>query len=215
MMWRKEWGWWLVGCGLAASVLGVWASPVRSQADGQRVFLPIVSRPEEICFQAQAGAVIVEIEAHPAVEEWTVETDFPGYTGTAYYTWRGPDLFAAPGAGVLAYIIEITTPGEYQLRLRNLHIHPDSTLANDVFTRMDNTTWTKTFSPMRGEWTWATWFEFANHSQDSTPGYFLAAGRHLFEISARSADFSLDRFALYLEGVEALDPALPPSPACD
>lgn len=214
-MWQQRAGWWLIGCGLVVGVLAVWVAPLRSQVNGTDAFLPIVARPDELCFQAQAGAVIVEVESHPAVEEWAVETAVPGYTGSAYYTWRGPDLFASPGAGVMAYIIEIDTPGEYQLRLHNLHVHPDSTLANDVFTRMDQTTWIKTFSPVRGEWTWATWFEFANHSQDSTPGHFLNAGRHLFEFSARSADFSLDRFVLYLEGVDVLDPALPPSPACD
>lgn len=202
--------------GMLACLTLAWDDPTRAASDviGTQAFLPLVNRPYQLCFQTQGGAAIVEVEAQTPAEAWAVETAFPGYTGDAYYTWRGPDLYGSPGVAVLTYWIEIAQAGHYQLRLRNLHVHPDSTMANDVFTRMNDGAWVKTFSPERGVWTWATWFELPDHSQDPTPGYDLVPGRHRFEIAPRSADFSLDRFVLFLEGVDVLDPGLPPSAPC-
>lgn len=202
--------------GLLVGLTAAWGSAARAgqQLVGTQMFLPAVSRPYQLCFQAQDGAVIVEIEAQMPTEAWMVETAYPGYTGASYYTWRGPDLYGSPGLAVLTYWVEISQAGHYQLRLRNLHVHPDSTMANDVFTRLNDGTWVKTFSPERGVWTWTTWFDRPDHSQDPTPGYDLTPGRHRFEIAPRSADFSLDRFVLFLEGFAVLDPGLPPSAPC-
>ncbi len=162
-------------------------------------------------FQESGGIVVVEIESAPVVPSWNSETAMLGFTGTSYYTWRGPDLFGSPGSGVLSYYVNITTPGVYNLRIRNRHDFSDSTLENDCFTRMDSGTWVKTYSSQRGQWTWNTNHEFS--SSNKVPAeYDLTAGVHLFQICGRSANFSIDRFHLYLDSVtNALDETRPES----
>lgn len=161
-------------------------------------------------YQESGGIVVVEVESAAVVPSWARETSLSGYTGGAYYTWRGPDLFNSPGSGVLQYHVNITTGGSYGMRLHNRHDHPDSTLANDCFTRMDGGTWIKTYSSTRGQWTWHTRHE--HNGTHGDPAYALTPGIHRFEISGRSADFSIDRFHLYLPSVaNPLDTSRPPS----
>jgi hypothetical protein len=156
------------------------------------------------------GSIRIEIESAPP-SEWKRETPLPGYTGTGYYTWRGGDLFGAPGRGVLRFAIRIGRGGTWHLRLRNRHDFEDATLENDCFTRMDDGPWIKTYSSERGAWTWST-----NHETERAKApaqYELEPGLHMLEISARSKNFSLDRIALYRDGAAAaLDPSIPATP---
>ncbi len=157
------------------------------------------------------GAVVFEAESAAAAADWRAETALAGFTGASYYTWRGGDLFGAPGKGVLRFRFRVGRGGTWRLRLRNRHDFADSTLENDCFTRLDDGPWTKTYSSERGRWTWNT-----NHESEAGKGparYELEAGEHVLEISGRSKNFSIDRVALIREGEErALDPARPPSP---
>jgi len=182
-----------------------WASLALLAAAGLAASAPLAG-----VFQESGGIVVVEVEAEPAVPSWVSETGLAGYTGSAYHTWRGSDLFNSPGTAILRYDINISTPGRYTLAIRNRHDHLDSTLENDCFTRMDGGTWIKTYSSTRGQWTWHTVHEDGgNHL---TPEYDLTAGAHTFEISARSANYSIDRFHLYLGTVaNPLDDTRPPS----
>jgi len=154
---------------------------------------------------------VVEIESHPVSGSWARETSLAGYTGSAYYTWRGADLFGSPGSGVLRYRFSVSTGGTWHLRIHNRHDFADSTEQNDCFTRMDGGAWVKTFSSTRGQWTWATNHEFDANTKPPAQ-YTLTAGTHTLELSGRSQGFSIDRFHLYRDGVaNPTDPTRPPS----
>lgn len=159
--------------------------------------------------QETGGRIVVEVERCAPSGDWKSETALGGFSGSAYYTWRGPDLFGAPGRGVLSYSFVASKAGVYHLRIQNRHDDADATLHNDCFTRMDGGEWIKTFSSERGRWTWGT-----NHEDGKSKGparYTLAAGVHLLEISGRSSRFSIDRIHLFREGTpEAV--TLAPSP---
>jgi hypothetical protein len=152
------------------------------------------------------GVVVVEVESAPAAKGWRPETKLDGYTGSSYYTDTG-------GGRALEYVIVITTPGKYNLRIRNRHDFHDSTLQNDCWTQMDDGDRVKTFSHKRGEWTWATNHEI--HGGGKPPAsYELDAGRHVFKISGRSSGFSIDRFHLYMGNAKSsLDESRPESRA--
>lgn len=152
------------------------------------------------------GIVVVEVESAPAAKGWRQETKLDGYTGSSYYTDAG-------GGKALEYVIVITTPGKYNLRIGNRHDFHDSTLQNDCWTQMDDGDRIKTFSSKRGEWTWATNHEI--HGGGKPPAsYELDAGRHVFRISGRSSGFSIDRFHLYMGSAKSsLDESLPESRA--
>ena len=157
-------------------------------------------------FVESEGIVVVEVESAPAAKGWEEETKLDGYTGRSYYTDTG-------GGGALEYVIVITNPGRYNLRIRNRHDFHDSTLQNDCWTQMDDGPRVKTFSHKRGEWTWATNHEI--HGGGKPPAsYELDAGRHVFRVSGRSSGFSVDRFHLYKgDAKTAPDETLPESRA--
>ncbi len=148
-------------------------------------------------WQVEGGNLMIEVETEgPA--GWTVDTQYPGFGGTSFYRWDGPDFFNNPGNAVLRYDIEVHEAGTYELRLHNRHQHNDSTEENDCWTRMDNGSWEKTFSNGPGtvnNWTWETEFELPGFPDAS---FDLSVGRHVFEISARSNGFMIDRINFHI-----------------
>jgi hypothetical protein len=164
------------------------------------LFMAAAARAQEPVYQESGGIVVVEIESAAVAGSWAKETSLSGFTGSSYYTWRGPDLFGSPGSGVLRYRFQVGASGTYSFRIHNRHDFADSTLENDCFTRMDGGAWVKTFSGTRGQWTWATNHEFSHDSKPPAQ-YTLTAGEHVLEFSGRSAGFSIDRFHLYLSSV--------------
>lgn len=149
--------------------------------------------------QETGGRVVIEVERCAPSGDWKSESGLEGFSGASYYTWRGPDLFGAPGRGILAYTFTVGKAGVYQLRIRNRHDDADSTLHNDCFTRMDGGEWIKTYSSLRGQWTWNTNHE---HGETKAPArYSLSPGVHTLELSGRSTRFSIDRIHLYRDGL--------------
>lgn len=192
--------------------------PVVTQAMGGSglVYLPLVMKPEPLIecttYIEQGGLLVFEVESIPPVEHWVEQTDLPGYTGDSYYTWHGPDYFSTPGVGILSYPILINTAGWYNFRLHNRHDWPDPSQQNDLFAQMDGAGWIKTFSSQRGVWTFRTAFD--HHTYQGNAEYFLSAGPHTLELSARSAGFAIDRVVFYRQdgGVNGEDASLPVSP---
>ena len=181
--------------------------------NNHQIWLPIIMQAEEEieepipgCYREVNGLIFAEIESVPLVDQWALETDLEGYTGTGYYTWRGPDLFLSPGHGILTYVLDITTPGLYNMRIHNRHDFIDPTEENDIFTRINGGEWVKTFSWQNLEWTYTTGLEYPNHHFDLAPSYHLEAGRHTFEISARSHGFSIDHILFFHQSLYGAEP---------
>ncbi|QDV04630.1 hypothetical protein Poly30_01210 [Planctomycetes bacterium Poly30] len=146
------------------------------------------------------GLIVVEMESGLATGSWAEETSLTGFTGSGYLRWAGANMYSAPGADAFGFDFWIEEPGEYSFRIHNRHDHPDSTLANDLWVRMDEGDWVKAFSWQRGQWTWATNHEFSPSNKPEAR-YDLTAGNHRIEFSGRSTDFSVDRFHLFDAGV--------------
>lgn len=142
------------------------------------------------------GIVAVDIEDVEAKKPWKKETTLKGFTGESYYIWRGGNSFGRAGGGTMEFNIIISRPGEYNLSIYNRHDFHDSTLENDCFTQMDDDKWVKTFSSKKGEWIWQATHEWSG-SKKIPAKYTLNAGLHTFRISARSKNFSIDRFHLW------------------
>lgn len=157
---------------------------------------PALSAQTEYC--EENGLLIHEIEDQAPAGGWVEETQFAGYAGTSYFRWNGGDQFNSPGNGTLTYTLNITTPGDYQLRLHNHHNDPDTTMENDCWTRMDGSTWVKTYSG-QNNWNWLSRFEYSNGTKEPAH-YNLSAGLHTFQISGRSQNFRIDRAHFFLSG---------------
>ncbi len=141
--------------------------------------------------------IVFQVESVPAVGNWIFENVVSGFTGTGYFRRSGPDFFGSPGVDTLTYTFYVAEAGEYRLRIRNYHDHPDSTLENDCWVKIDTHPWEKIFSGEINFWSWST-------KQD--PGglnakYTLAAGQHTIRISGRSSGYHMDRFHLFKAGV--------------
>ncbi|GJM22804.1 MAG: hypothetical protein DHS20C15_27190 [Planctomycetota bacterium] len=172
-----------------------------------------LSQQEGFC--AQDGLIVIEVENAPPAGSWVAETSLGGFTGDSYYRWSGPDLFTSPGSGVLTYTINITDPGDYQMRYRNFHDDPDHTMENDAWTRMDGGSWVKTYSGPGEIWTFHTRHEYS-HDNKQPAHYNLSAGYHTFQISGRSHDFRIDRIHFFkTNGPTHENASLPESPFGD
>ena len=171
-------------------------------------YLPNMTKPACYRYVEENHLLVMEVEHAPAVDQWSVETNLAGFTGDSYYTWRGPNYFGNPGNAILTYPILINNPGEFNFRLHNRHDFPDPTEDNDVWVRVDNGPWVKAFSPVAGQWTWGTFFDFGDSQTNAS--YLLSAGPHTIELSARSQDFSIDRIHLHKDPANE-DASLPVS----
>lgn len=175
---------WTVGCsGSGAEPNGPTASEI---ADG--AYLP------------DDGLLVVDLESGSPSGGWTAETALAGFTGGSYLRWAGANLFGTPGTDPFGFDFWIEDPGRYHFRIHNRHDDPDSTMANDLWVRMDGGDWVKAFSWQRGQWTWATQHEFSPSDKPQAE-YTLARGNHRIEFSGRSFDYMVDRFHLYDDGV--------------
>ncbi len=152
------------------------------------------------------GMIVFEVESHPPVSGWEKKTELDGYTGACYYL--------STGGGQMSWRLFIIRGGKYRLYLRNRHDHPDHTLENDCFTKMDDGPSWKTYSSKRGQWTWHTKHE-PPQNRHLDPIYHLSPGIHTFTISGRSAGFMIDRvhFArIDISKKKAEDATLAPTP---
>jgi hypothetical protein len=148
-------------------------------------------------FQESNGLVVAEIESVPAVSQWLEESTQAGFTGESYYRWTGPNHFGQPGNAILTYPIEIYNAGTYTIRIHNFHSHPKASQQNDCWIRVDGGTWHKFFSNagLTGVWNWAGGIEGGGGSVAAE--FFLGAGTHTIEISARSFGYHIDRMHVY------------------
>lgn len=180
------------------------------------IYLPLVVRPDDgACYFTELrdetgnprGGIILEPEVLPLVDDWVLETEKAGFTGAGYIRWHGADQFAAPGLGRVVFPLQVFTPGTYQFRMHNLHDHPDQTMENDMWVRLDSGPWYKVFSHDGGlaDWNWETRFDLGGGPPFLAPEFpNVTAGLHTLEIAGRSHNFRLNRMALY-RGSEVID----------
>jgi hypothetical protein len=164
-------------------------------------------------FQPDRELVVVEVESVPPATNWTPSTLLPGFTGTSYYRWDGPDLYTSPGSGILLYDFEIEVAGNYLFYIHNRHEDPQPDLENDVWVRVDGGSWDKVYSNYGtasvGVWNWYSYVDPSSGS-DYQANYTLSAGRHTLEFSGRSNGFNIDRFVFV--GNTPRDPFDPTNP---
>jgi len=148
------------------------------------------------------GLVVIQPETKPVATGWVVETSTSGYTGPGYIKYDGPNYFVSPGNSSMEYKINITQPGRYEIRLRANKKNPEPSEDNDVWLKIDNGTWYKTYNANQdiNKWSWNTQYEIEHHV-NTPPAYAeLTAGVHTLYLSGRSKGFYIDRIHLYLPG---------------
>lgn len=158
------------------------------------------TRSEDV-YTESAGLIVIEFESASISGEWTKETSLPGYSGAAYYVWRGNDYFGSPGKSVLSYFFNVQNEGEYIFNLRSYNSCSSSTECNDVWIRMDNGPWVKTFTSTNSQWTWSTNHEFSSINKIPA-SYNLSQGFHCIEFSGRSRGFAIDRMVFHKSFVD-------------
>lgn len=159
-------------------------------------------------YQESGGIVVVEMESIPVWSSYVLDTTYPGYSGSGYYTWSGRDLpnqwpnfepLTPTGTPVL---FNITTPGVYQLRFHWW----EAVDWNAIFLQMDDepggwqdNKWQLIYAPPpAGRWTWETYWDAPGHPQIS---FNLTAGVHRLTIAGGTTGIGLDRFHLFLDSV--------------
>ncbi|MEM9127868.1 MAG: DUF4038 domain-containing protein, partial [Pseudomonadota bacterium] len=131
--------------------------------------------------------------------DWVFENDKPGFTGTGYYRWAGPDSFNInrAGSGTMGYVVDIpaSDAGIYRFAFRARRIARNdgrTDLNNDIWMRVieessgeqvqpdgeaGQTWWKMFFSGSLTDWVWSNNLDRQDGSK--LPAiYNLSAGRH-------------------------------------
>lgn len=148
-----------------------------------------------------AKTISVEIESVPATGEWRKETDYAGYGGSGYYSWRGANQFENKSYQPLEYTVNAPQEGLYRLQLYNYHIHPDVTEENDAWIQVNSSQAYKTFSHRTNQWLWSDELEIFGDIKGA-PLFYLYQGENAVTVAPRSANFSIDAFRLIREEPE-------------
>ena len=126
-------------------------------------------------------------------------------------------------SGVLTYQFNVTTPGQYVVRL---HSYGETDMYKSVFFKMDedqsfstpdHNGWVEYFVNAVNQWSWDTRMVAYNGStwNDVTPVVTLGAGVHTIRLSGRDSAYAVDRIAIFLQSIPesmAEDLSLPQSP---
>ncbi len=155
-------------------------------------------------FSESDNILAIEIENEPIVDNWKKEDALDGFSGKSYYTWRGDDFFSTATKGLLTYYFYINHAGPYNFRLHNRHDCADHTECNDVWVKLDNAPWIKTYSSVNNRWTWDTNHEYSEYDKQPAQ-YTLEKGFHTLQISARSKLFSIDKMIFFKNGVKEVN----------
>lgn len=156
------------------------------------------------------GVGVIEIESVDRVAGWVEETTYAGFTGDGYYKWVGGNLFSRPGTGILTYRFFVENPATYQVRLHNRHNHPDPSLENDCWMRVNGSNWIKTYSNNNrnsNQWNWHFRFDPGHTAVQ----YQFNRGVNEIQISGRSNGFMIDRLVIYPTGQNGQDTTIPES----
>lgn len=160
--------------------------------------------------RAIGDAVALQFENLEISGDWVVDSAIPGTAGE-YICWDGADLFNSPGVDIIEADFYAPSAGDYQVRIRNWHNHPDPTLENDVFASLDGSSgggheWAKLYSNGPGSvgaWTFETRFDGYyghEHSQQyDNAQWYLEEGWHTLRFSGRSNGFCMDYVGIYRE----------------
>jgi hypothetical protein len=154
----------------------------------------LMSQPEK-AFVERDGVVSIEAESVEYDSKWLLKTKAKGFSGEGYLTWNGKNMINKPGSGTLVFQVFVLNPGTYYLQLHNYHDHPDRTENNDLYTRINEGDWIKTYSHINKQWTWHTGFDI-NHVWGRLPRFELKAGLNTIQFSGRSKGFSIDKLTL-------------------
>ena len=164
-------------------------------------------------FVEENGLVIMEVESAPASDDWSLQTDLAGYTGTGYYEWKHADssmTIESAGKGILTYSILINKTGTYRFLYRTSA--PDPTEHNDAFIRFrDNPVEARTDAGDVIDLGQDSWFKvyqgrgnnewnYAAHTEDGPHQVYAiinSPGSYRLEVSGRSTLFKMDRMSLY------------------
>ena len=165
---------------------------------------PNPAAPSATVFRDQGGYVVVELEALPLPGDrsWIHEQDtaFAPFAGTGYL--RATVDKRQPGQDLIEIPVDLDRAGIWHLYIRTRHDHPRIDLENDIFLQIDDGPWLKFWmgKPIAA-WSWSDLAHGldVNYRFPTEIAGNLAAGRHTIRIAARSANFRLDRLALFLE----------------
>ncbi len=177
----------------------------RAYVTASLLAVPLATETFAQPFVEEAGQVVIEVEAEPAMGSWDESQAIEGYTGTSYYRWGGSNQ-SQGGNGLLTYEVVIQDPGNYQFMFRSrITEGENSTEGNDTFVALSgepidgqqtigSNVWTKAYMNRLDRWTWNT----ANKDHDPQPlRQFFSAGLHTIKLSGRSGGHAVDRFILF------------------
>ena len=132
---------------------------------------------------------------------WEIVNDIPGFKGRGICVWRGAADSGPESRSYdteflherkLIYKVSISTPGNYFIKIRNIHRYVDGD--NDVWVSADKCNWGKTYDHQINEYTF--------DERGAWAIYHFKEGIHTIELAGRSAGFGVDRIVLFKSDID-------------
>ncbi len=169
-------------------------------------------------YQATAGYLAVEAEAHPSPlpNRWSTENLFTGASGGGYLRTT-QNSFGTPGLGILNYDFEVDMGGSFQFAMRSqVGEGTSGTDSNDTWVRLVDSAgnpiapransndiragqWLKAYQNSVGRWNYQA--SNVDRVGRSISWQLTDDTRYALQVSARSRGFLLDRLFLWDQDV--------------
>ncbi len=183
------------------------------------LFIASCTKPEsEKVYQEVSGLIEIDIE-EVSINGWKFKNNDIGFSGAGYLEWEGEGINYNHEMGVLKFVLQVEQAGDYYFRIFNRHDHPDDfTENNDIFTKLGEGEWIKTFSHYsHKKWGWDTRYDLGDHQFVDPPKVTLKKGTNEFFIGGRSPGFKMDKIHFFHTELRADDyethaPAPTPTP---
>ncbi|MGQ7845882.1 hypothetical protein ACUNV4_15465 [Granulosicoccus sp. 3-233] len=159
---------------------------------------PSTSPSDSAAETTTGNSLRIEVENHPLGSGWVKDTQRAGYSGNGYIRWSGANLYNVrqAGKGIMSFTVTPGSTGKYTLQLRSRALNPAaSDLNNDVWLRMNGSSWMKIFN--KGKDQWIVGGKVDAHGKRYVLKQNLTAGKtYQLEISGRSHGFAIDYIEL-------------------
>ncbi len=156
------------------------------------------AEPEVPVSDTGGNSLRFEVENYKLGAGWVKDTNRSGYSGNGYIRWASSNQYniRQAGKGIMSFAVKPETTGNYTLKLRSRALDPAaSDLNNDVWLRIDGSSWVKIFNKGKDEWIVGGKVD-AGGKRYVLKQNLKAGQTYQLEISGRSNGFAIDYIEL-------------------
>ncbi|MFC3121298.1 sulfatase-like hydrolase/transferase [Agaribacter flavus] len=157
-----------------------------------------LSYQQGFSFDDNSACIVMEAEsvAYPRDESWIAQNSISGHTGSGYIRALR-EQHEQPTKGIMTFVLNIATPGEWIIDVRHRHDHYDSAKENGFWMKIGDQAW-KAYHSDQSEKAKGWEFGIHEHNKPSLPvSAHLNMSAQKIQIAPMFEHFKLDRIVAY------------------